>query len=144
MNEWKKDSIIIPKVLLDQLAVWEDEPLSILTVATLPDGPGNDIARRLWLALNSIHIVDEIRSRILQIMLYILINKLGSRQLRTNSTVEAEFLERINVDGDENIKQTKAWATTGGKLYSLSLELSSPTEPLGPIICMPEDIKRYK
>ena len=149
VDQWKKDTIKIPKLVLDQLAVWEDDPLSILTMTTIPDEPRKDFAGRLYLALDNIRIqsqiMDAIRSRVLQIMLYLLMAKLGARQLRTNSEPEAEFHERINVGGgDETLKKIKAWATSGGKLYSLSLEFAQRTECLGSMICMPEDIKQYK
>jgi hypothetical protein len=80
-------------------------------------------------------------------MLHLFLDKLGGENLRTDTEREAEFYKRahISVDCDEKIKKMiKKWVATGRKLYSISLEFATPTECLGPMICLPEDIGPYK
>ncbi|RDL37829.1 uncharacterized protein BP5553_05262 [Venustampulla echinocandica] len=88
VDEWKKDPIKISKEVLTQLSVWGDDLSSILPLAAFPDHLEKDFARRLLLALNNTRIQESIlgiRLRILQIMLYLFISKLGGEQLRTDS-----------------------------------------------------------
>ena len=147
VDQWKSDIITVPEIVLTHLELWENDPLSILTLeATISLNSSQDFPSRLYLALDHTDvlssIVKAIRLRILQIALHSLVIRLNVRQLHANSEAETEFLGRINVERDdaEVGKRSKNWATNGGKYASLSKELGG----LGSMICMPEDISTYK
>jgi hypothetical protein len=150
VDQWKRDTIKVPKIVLDHLPAWEADLLLILNASTPLTRPSGDFAEGLYLALDGIHtqsqIVDVIRSRIIRIILYCLLDKLGVRQVHPNSEAESEFLGRIGIweRGEKDTKQRRTWAPPGGKIYSFSLEFAPPQECLGSVICMPEDIKSSK
>jgi hypothetical protein len=142
--KWKLDPITVPEVVLTQLTLWDNDPLSILALEAIPSpSPVQDFPSRLYHALEDIHEespLTAIRSRILLIALHLLMCRLGVRKFHTRAEAGVEFLLRLNAGDLKTTKNIKRWTTEGKKYYSLANDLGG----LGSIVCMPVDITAKK
>jgi hypothetical protein len=141
---WSRATITVPEAVLTQLRLWDNDPSSffIVEVATSSStDPFTRLFRLLRDASGGDKAIKLIRLRLGQIGLHRLKTRLERCQLRPDTDLEKEFVNRIQFDRDTaGLKDSVKWASTGGKYDSLSKDLGG----LGSMICIPTDISTAK